>query len=47
MLAGAHLLGARNVKKFLDSNGSIDPRDGFGTRLSEYLSKFSGYKLDI
>lgn len=47
MLAGAHLLGARNVKKFLDSNGSIDPKDGFGTRLSEYLSKFSGYKLDI
>jgi DNA-binding transcriptional MerR regulator len=47
MLAGAHLLGPKNVKKFLDSNGTIDPKDGFGTRLSEYLSKFSGYKMDI
>ena len=47
MLAGAHLLGASNVKKFLNSNGNINPSDGFGTKLTEYLSKFGGYNLNI
>jgi hypothetical protein len=47
LLAGAHLLGASNVKKFLDSGGKHNPTDGFGTKLSEYLNKFSGYSLNL
>jgi hypothetical protein len=45
MLAGAHLLGASNVKKFINSNGKFDPVDGFGTHLTEYLRNFAGYNL--
>ena len=45
MLAGSHLLGASNVKKFIKSNGKFDPADGFGTHLTEYLKNFAGYNL--
>lgn len=47
LVAGAHLLGPTNVKKFLDSNGTFDPEDGYGTKLSEYLKKFAGYEINI
>lgn len=46
LLAGSHLLGTKNVKKFLDSDGKYDPKDGYGTKMSEYLKKFSGYTID-
>ena len=45
LLAASHLLGAKNVKKFLKSNGKFVPKDGFGTPLTQYLKKFSGYQL--
>ena len=45
LLGGAHLLGAGNVRKFLKSNGRIVPRDGYGTPITEYISKFSGYDI--
>lgn len=45
MLAGAHLLGASNVKKFIDSKGRDIPKDGFGTPITAYLKKFGGYHL--
>jgi hypothetical protein len=45
MLAASHLLGASNVKKYLDSDGKQDPKDGFGTHLSSYLKKFAGYNM--
>ena len=45
LIAGAHLLGVGNVKKFLKSNGRKIPRDGYGTPITEYLSKFSGYDI--
>ena len=45
LLGGAHLLGAGNVKKFLKSNGRIIPKDGYGTPITEYISKFSGYDI--
>ena len=45
LLGGAHLLGAGNVKKFLKSNGRIVPRDGYGTPITEYITKFSGYDI--
>lgn len=43
MLAGAHLLGAGNLKRYLNSGGSIVPRDGNGTKISEYIALFAGY----
>lgn len=47
MLAGSHLLGASNVKKYLRTNGKHNPSDGFGTKLTEYLKKFGGYELEL
>lgn len=43
ILAAAHLAGVSNVKKFF-SKGR-DFKDGNGTRLTSYLSKFGGYNL--
>lgn len=45
LLAGSHLVGAGAVKKFLDSNGKIVPRDGNGVPVTEYIEKFGGYNL--
>jgi hypothetical protein len=47
ILAAAHLAGAGNVKKYLRSNGNFEFQDAFGTRLEEYLSKFSGYDISV
>jgi hypothetical protein len=45
ILAAAHLAGAGNVKKYLRSYGQLDVADAYGTSISEYLEKFSGYDL--
>jgi len=45
ILAAAHLAGAGNVKKYLRSYGENDVEDAYGTSISEYLEKFSGYDL--
>ena len=45
ILAAAHLAGAGNVKKFLRTGK--DKQDGLGTPLTEYLTKFGGYNLDL
>jgi hypothetical protein len=45
IIAAAHLAGAGNVKKYLRSFGKIDVEDTYGTSISEYLKKFSGYDL--
>ncbi len=45
ILAAAHLAGAGNVKKYLRSYGQEDVEDAYGTSISEYLHKFSGYDL--
>jgi hypothetical protein len=45
LLAGAHLAGARNVKRFLD--GGNDVSDSYGTKLSYYLIVFSNYKFNL
>ena len=47
MLAAAHLAGAGNVKRYLRSYGEIDVEDAYGTSISEYLKKFSGYDLSV
>lgn len=45
ILAAAHLAGPTNVKRYFMYGK--DPNDGYGTKLSTYLFKFSNYKLNI
>jgi hypothetical protein len=45
ILAAAHLAGAGNVIKFLESNGKQDFADGYGTKITDYLKEFSNYKF--
>jgi hypothetical protein len=45
ILAAAHLAGPGNVKKYLRSYGKFDVKDAYGTSISNYLKKFSGYDL--
>lgn len=47
LLAASHLVGARNIKKFLNSYGKHIPKDGNGTPCTEYIEKFGGYKINI
>ncbi len=45
ILATAHLAGAKNVKKYLRSNGSYEFNDAFGTSIKDYMVKFGGYNV--
>ncbi|MEE9363323.1 MAG: hypothetical protein V3U92_12065 [Cellulophaga sp.] len=45
ILASAHLAGPGNVKKFLRSNGGYDVNDEYGTTITNYMKKFSGYDV--
>ena len=45
ILAAAHLGGQGNVKKFFRKG--IEFKDGYGTTITSYMEKFSGYKLDL
>ena len=45
ILAAAHLAGPGNVKKFFRKGYEF--HDGNGTKMTEYLAKFSGYKLEF
>lgn len=45
ILAAAHLAGAGNVKKFF--RRGYEFKDGFGTSMTSYMKKFSGYNLDL
>ena len=45
ILAGAHLAGAGNVKKFFRKGYEF--KDGNGTKMTSYMIKFSGYKLEF
>ncbi|MDO1511277.1 hypothetical protein Q2T41_01190 [Maribacter confluentis] len=47
ILAAAHLAGPGNVKIFLRSQGRMDIKDGYGTSISNYMKKFSGYDISI
>jgi len=47
VLAASHLVGYKNVKKFLSSNGEKDPADGNGTKCSAYMTLFAGYNLPV
>ncbi|WP_319471540.1 hypothetical protein [uncultured Pseudodesulfovibrio sp.] len=45
IIAGVHLKGARGTKPFFETNGKIDPTDGFKTPVSEYIKKMGGFNL--
>jgi len=45
ILAAAHLAGPGNVKRFLKEGREF--KDGNGTKLTSYLTEFSGYKLNL
>jgi len=45
ILAAAHLAGPGNVKRFFKKGKDFS--DGNGTKLTKYLTQFSGYELNI
>jgi soluble lytic murein transglycosylase-like protein len=45
LLAAAHLGGAGSVKKWFRT-GKVR-KDGNGVKITNYMEKFSGYKLDL
>lgn len=47
ILAAAHLAGPGNVKKFLRSYGVHNLSDAYGSSVSYYMKKFSGYDTSI
>ncbi|MGC1516963.1 MAG: hypothetical protein WA810_15425 [Maribacter sp.] len=47
ILAAAHLAGPGNVQSYLRSEGRKDINDGYGTSISTYMRKFSGYDISM
>jgi hypothetical protein len=47
ILAAAHLAGPGNVQLYLRSQGRLDLKDGYGTSISNYIKKFSGYDISM
>ncbi|SIQ58162.1 hypothetical protein [Maribacter ulvicola] len=47
ILAAAHLAGPGNVKLYLRSHGRMEISDGYGTSISNYMKKFSGYDVSM
>jgi hypothetical protein len=45
ILAAAHLAGPGNVKKFFRKGAEF--KDGNGTKMTSYLTQFSGYELNL
>ena len=45
ILAAAHLAGPGSVKRYLRSLGKFNVKDGYGTTVSTYMKKFSGYDM--
>jgi len=45
VLEAAHLAGAGNVRKFFRKGYEF--KDGFGTKMTTYMTQFSGYSLNL
>ena len=45
VLAAAHLAGAGNVRKFFRKGYEF--KDGYGTKMTSYMTQFNGYKLNL
>jgi hypothetical protein len=47
LLAGAHLVGIGGLRQWLQSNGSVVPRDGNGTPITRYVASFGGFDISF
>lgn len=47
IIAAAHLAGPGNVKKYLRSFGAHDVGDEYGSSVSYYIKRFSGYDISM
>lgn len=45
LLAGAHLKGAKGLKRFLEGDPTFKTTDGYGTDIRSYIKRFSGYNV--
>lgn len=45
LLAAAHLVGAKNVKRFLKTNGKFVKKDGNNVPLTVYINRFKNYNI--
>lgn len=45
LLAGAHLVGINGLKKYLESEGQKDVKDGNGVSVSVYIERFAEYDM--
>lgn len=45
LLAAAHLAGVGSVKKFLKTDGEFNSEDVYGSSITHYLERFSGYEI--
>lgn len=45
MIGGAHLVGIGGLRTFIQSGGTVVPRDGNGTPITEYIKLFAGYDV--
>ncbi|PHV19180.1 DUF3262 domain-containing protein [Janthinobacterium sp. BJB446] len=45
LIAGAHLVGIGSLKHYLDSGGSVVPRDGNNVPVTQYIAQFGGYAV--
>lgn len=45
LIAGAHLVGIGSLKHYLDSGGSVIPRDGNNVPVTQYIAQFGGYAI--
>lgn len=45
LIAGAHLVGIGALKSYLDSGGTVIPKDGNGVAVTTYMTNFGGYTL--
>src|SRR5690554_4326967 len=45
ILAASHLGGVGGVKRFFRTGGAFNPSDAYGTSISKYMKKFSGFDI--
>lgn len=45
LIAGAHLVGIGSLKQYLESGGSVIPKDGNGVPVTQYITQFGGYTM--
>lgn len=45
LVAGAHLVGIGSLKQYLESGGSVIPKDGNGVPVTQYITQFGGYTM--